>query len=132
MIVYTKLWLLLKERGMKRTDLLNVISSATLAKLGKNETVSSEVLSKICDFLKCQPGDIMENVTKEDIVNIGTQMNDKMSQMIDTLCAITDKSREELVEEFLKETPQLMEMIKSGKKDFFGINDFIKKMNEEE
>ena len=132
MIVYTKLWLLLKERGMKRTDLLNVISSATLAKLGKNETVSSEVLSKICDFLKCQPGDIMENVTKEDIVNIGTQMNDKMSKMIDTLSAITDKSREELVEEFLKETPQLMEMIKSGKKDFFGINDFIKKMNEEE
>ena len=37
MIVYTKLWLLLKERGMKRTDLLNVISSATLAKLGKND-----------------------------------------------------------------------------------------------
>ena len=62
MISYVKLWFLLKERGMKRTDLLEVISSATLAKLGKNEMVSLSVIEKICDYLDCQPGDILENV----------------------------------------------------------------------
>ena len=51
MISYVKLWFLLKERGMKRTDLLEVISSATLAKLGKNEMVSLSVIEKICDYL---------------------------------------------------------------------------------
>ena len=71
MITYTKLWILLKEKGMKRTDLKEIMSSATLAKLGKNEPVSSTVIEKICDFLKCQPGDIMENVTKEDIQKVG-------------------------------------------------------------
>ena len=82
MFVYGKLWLLLKEKGMKRTDLLEVISSATLAKLGKNETVSSEVLSKICDFLKCQPGDIMENVTKDDIVNASARVYKRYTTFI--------------------------------------------------
>ena len=130
MFVYAKLWLLLKERGMKRTDLLEVISSATLAKLGKNENVSSEVLSKICDFLKCQPGDIMENVTKEDIVNASVQINDKMNTLLDAICAVTDKSREELMEEFVKETPKLMEIMKSGTTDLMGIADLMKKANE--
>ena len=50
-------------RGMKRTDLLKpkgILSSPTLAKLGKNEIVSVEIIDKLCDFLDCQPGDIME------------------------------------------------------------------------
>jgi len=126
MFVYSKLWLLLKERGMKRTDLLEIISSATLAKLGKNETVSSEVLSKICDFLKCQPGDIMENVTKEDIVKTGTKLNEQMNQMIETLVTITGKTKEELFQEFAKEAPALIEKLQSGDTDILGISDLIK------
>ena len=70
MLIYTKLWLLLEKRGMKRTDLKEIMSSATLAKLGKNEPVSSTVIAKICDFLNCQPNDIMEHVTKEKIEKI--------------------------------------------------------------
>ena len=68
MISYVKLWFLLKERGMKRTDLLEVISSATLAKLGKNEMVSLSVIEKICDYLDCQPGDILQYVDDEEDV----------------------------------------------------------------
>ena len=52
MLIYTKLWLLLEKRGMKRTDLKEIMSSATLAKLGKNEPVSSTVIAKICEFFK--------------------------------------------------------------------------------
>ena len=46
-------------RRYKKTDLLSVISSPTLAKLGKNEIVSTETIDKLCKYLKCQPGDIM-------------------------------------------------------------------------
>ena len=47
---------------MKKTDLLTKakISSPTLAKLSKGETVTTEVIEKICVALNVQPGDIME------------------------------------------------------------------------
>ena len=64
MMKYYKLFILLDKRGMKRTELLKVVSSVTLAKLGKGESVTTDILCKICDFLDCQPGDIME-CTKE-------------------------------------------------------------------
>lgn len=60
-IKYYKLFDLLNRKGMKKTDLLEIISSPTLAKLSKSEIITTEVIQKICDFLECQPGDIMEN-----------------------------------------------------------------------
>lgn len=59
-IKFYKLWDILNRRSMKKTDLLQVISSPTLAKLSKSESVTTEVIGKICRFLNCQPGDIME------------------------------------------------------------------------
>ena len=52
---------------MKKTDLLTLagISSPTLAKLSKGETVTTEIIEKICNALDCQPGDIMENIPEE-------------------------------------------------------------------
>ena len=124
MFVYTKLWLLLKERGMKRTDLLKIISSATLAKLGKNEIVSSEVLAKICDFLECQPSDIMENITKSQAEEIGIQFNAKIAEFLETLEIVTGQSKAELLEEFKKEAPAFIEKLKSGEPDILGLSDF--------
>ena len=60
MMRYYKLFDLLSRRDMKKTDLLEVISAPTLAKLSKGESVTTDVLCKICAFLDCQPGDIME------------------------------------------------------------------------
>jgi DNA-binding Xre family transcriptional regulator len=57
---YSKLWILLRKRGLQRTDLLGAISSPTLAKLDKGQSITTDSLGKICAFLKCQPGDIME------------------------------------------------------------------------
>lgn len=62
---YYKLFDLLNRRGMKKSDLRSVISSATVAKLSKGEYISFEALEKICKYLKCQPGDIMEIVEDE-------------------------------------------------------------------
>ena len=63
---YNKLWKLLIDKGMTKTEmrLKADISTTTLAKLGKNETVSMDVLLKICDVLDCNVGDIVD-VTKE-------------------------------------------------------------------
>lgn len=60
-IKYYKLFDLLNRRGMKKTDLLKVVSAPTLAKLSKGKTVTTEVIANICNFLDCQPGDIMES-----------------------------------------------------------------------
>lgn len=59
MITYTGLMDLLNHRGMKKTDLREILSSKTLAKLSKDEYISGEIIDKICLYLKCQPGDIM-------------------------------------------------------------------------
>ena len=60
MIKYYLLFDLLMRKGMKKTDLLEVISAPTLAKLSKGEVVNTDIIDKICTFLKCQPGQIME------------------------------------------------------------------------
>jgi putative transcriptional regulator len=61
-ISYKKLWKLLIDRDMKKNDLREVagISTASMAKLGKNENVTTDVLVKICNALKCDISDIME------------------------------------------------------------------------
>lgn len=64
---YNKLWKLLIDKQMKRSDLRKNagISSSSLAKLGRDENVTTEVLVKICSELKCDVGDIMEFVPDE-------------------------------------------------------------------
>lgn len=71
-VSYVKLWKLLIDRGLKRTDLISMagISTNILAKLGKNDFVSMESLEKICKSLNCNIGDIVdfkfnENMFKE-------------------------------------------------------------------
>lgn len=61
-VSYKKLWKLLIDRDMKKKDLCKAagISHASMAKLGKNENVTTDVLVKICGALKCDIGDIME------------------------------------------------------------------------
>lgn len=60
-VSYDKLWKLLIDKKMKRTGLKDAagISSSSLAKLGKDENVSMDVLKKICRALNCDIGDIM-------------------------------------------------------------------------
>lgn len=65
MIVYNKLFEILKSNGLKKTDLLEVITPATLSKLSRNKNVSVETLDKVCVFLKCQPGDILERINHD-------------------------------------------------------------------
>ena len=61
---YNKLWKLMIDKNINKTTLreLSGISTGTLAKLGKNDYVSTEVLEKICRALQCEIGDVIEFV----------------------------------------------------------------------
>ena len=65
-ISYNKLWKILIDKNMKKIDLKDLagISSSSLAKLGKNEPVTLEVLMKICEALDVNVGDIVEFIKK--------------------------------------------------------------------
>lgn len=68
-VSYKKLWKLLIDKEMNKTDLRTAagITTTSLAKLGRNENVNTEVLVRICTVLECDIADIMEitNVNKE-------------------------------------------------------------------
>lgn len=66
-ITYKKLWKLLIDREMMKKDLLesSKISTVFMAKLGKNQNVTTDVLLKICTALHCDISDIMEVVEDE-------------------------------------------------------------------
>ena len=61
---YRKLWKLLIDRKMTKGDLMNVagITSATIAKMGKGQPVSMNVLGKICKAMEMNIGDIVDFV----------------------------------------------------------------------
>ena len=63
-VSYNKLWKLLIDHKMNKSDLGKAakMSPNTIAKLGKNETVSLDILVRICEVLNCDIGDIVEVV----------------------------------------------------------------------
>ena len=64
-LCYNRLWKLLIDRGMTRTQmrLAAGISTTTLAKLSKGEDVNTSILVRICDALGCGIHDIVDSVT---------------------------------------------------------------------
>ena len=73
-VSYKKLWKLLIDRDMKKKDLREAagISTSSMAKLGKNENVTTDVLVKICKALKCDISDIMEIEPDEQVATAFT------------------------------------------------------------
>ena len=67
-VSYVKLWKLLIDKGMTKTELIKSakISTNAMAKLGKNEDVRVEVLVKICSALNCSLDDIIEIVPDDN------------------------------------------------------------------
>ena len=61
MISYKKLFLMMEEREITKEKLKNEIgiSSATMAKLAKNEEVAMSTIQSLCNFFDCQPGAIL-------------------------------------------------------------------------
>ena len=66
-ISYKKLWILLINRDMIKKDLREGadLSPASMAKLAKNRNVNTDILVKVCGFLKCNISDICDVVIDE-------------------------------------------------------------------
>ena len=66
-VSYNKLWKLLIDKGINKTQLCKEahISTNAMAKLGRNEDVRVEVLTKICVTLDCSMDDIMEIIPEQ-------------------------------------------------------------------
>ena len=68
-VCYNKLWKLLIDRGLNKTQLCkeaNITTNAT-ARLGRNEDVRVDVLVKICTVLNCTVDDILEIIPESDL-----------------------------------------------------------------
>lgn len=63
-ISYNKLWKMLIDKEMNKQDLRNVsgISAASIAKLGRGDNITTDVLLKICKALDCHIEDILETI----------------------------------------------------------------------
>lgn len=61
---YNPLWKMLIDRGLKKRELqeMSEVSANSIAKLGRNENVTTEVLLRICESLDCDIQDIMERI----------------------------------------------------------------------
>jgi DNA (cytosine-5)-methyltransferase 1 len=61
-ISYDLLWKLLIDKKMKKTDICKNygISSKTLARMNRNQSVALDVLERICMNLDCELQDIVE------------------------------------------------------------------------
>lgn len=67
-VSYNKLWKLLIDKGMTKTELrlATDMSTTTLARLGKNENVSMDVMLRICKVLDCKFDDIVDLTSDSD------------------------------------------------------------------
>lgn len=65
---YNPLWHLLIDRGIKKQELqkMSNVSAASIAKMGRCENVTTDVLLRICEALDCQLEDIVERVSREE------------------------------------------------------------------
>lgn len=67
MIDFNPLWETLKSRNLNKTELQKMtrLSSATIAKIGKNESVTLDVVDRICGALKCEITDVVISYTSK-------------------------------------------------------------------
>lgn len=65
---YNKLWKILIDKKMKRTDLIKQakISSNVLARMGREQPVSLDSIEKICSYLGCKVDDILEFISEDN------------------------------------------------------------------
>lgn len=62
---YNRLWKLLIDRGIKKQELqqMSEVSAASIAKMGRCENVTTDVVLRICEALDCRVEDVMERVS---------------------------------------------------------------------
>ncbi len=69
---YNRLWKLLIDRGIQKQELqkMSEVSAASIAKMGRSENVTTDVLLRICEALDCNIEDIMQRVLIKDAAKV--------------------------------------------------------------
>ena len=64
---YDKLWRLMKDNKMKKSDLAKAaeLSSYTMTKLNQDKLVSMEIMLRLCKIFHCDIGDVMEVIEND-------------------------------------------------------------------
>ena len=77
MVTYKKLWKLLIDRDLKKKDLCQManVSPSSLTKMKNNASITTDIISRICEALECQTSDIMEYV--DDKQKMDVDLEDK-------------------------------------------------------
>lgn len=135
-VSYKRLWVLAAEKGLKKMELrkLSGISTNALAKLGKNEHVSTEVLEKLCLSLDCKIEDIVqvvkekEHIRKDDIAesvrydvyNVsvsGVKNLEQAKEVVRNIYFVGEAGSEGIDEDALaEEFPEVKKMIEERKR----------------
>ena len=81
---YDKLWKLLIDKKMKKTDLIGQanISSNVLARMGREEPVSLESIGKICSVFECKIDDILEFDVEDYMLEAKNIKGDKFERVV--------------------------------------------------
>lgn len=125
MMRYDKLFEMLKRKNMQKSDLREILSSKTVAKLSKGENLTTEVIEKICAFLQCQPGDIMEYVSVEETKEKALEMDGKLHDALNLLIN-QGYSKEQLQEMANQFYNQFIESLLAGNNATYdAINEMI-------
>jgi DNA-binding Xre family transcriptional regulator len=74
-IVYDKLFNRLKANGiiMKKFRDDTKLGGSIITRLQHNQSVNTETIGKICEYLQCQPNDIMEVIYDEDVIRANAE-----------------------------------------------------------
>ena len=67
-VSYKRLWKMLIDKDMKKKDLVIAagISQSSVAKMGRGEVISMDILLKICNALQCDIGDLVEAIPSKE------------------------------------------------------------------
>lgn len=132
-ITYKKLWKLLIDKNLKKTDLMSLIgiSTVTLAKLSKDENVSTEILIRICDALKCNICAIVDSVDIDD----ETKINENNKKQTETFTLFDlydlDNSKIDKNEDVKKFVPLESECLPLNGFTFENIKRYYDSLNED-
>ena len=68
MVSYKKLWVKLAEMELKKKDLCKLagISSTVVTKMGRGDSITTDILVRVCKALDCDIGDIVEVVRDKE------------------------------------------------------------------
>jgi DNA-binding Xre family transcriptional regulator len=82
-IKYDRLFSMLKDKNIMQKKIIEdlALANSTMKKLLHNESVTTETIGKICEYLQCQPSDIMEIIYDEDVIKANQEKAEIQAQI---------------------------------------------------